>query len=327
MLRLLAALGSCGIRNVLMMPDRHGLCALLQRNLERERAYAKASERWPTLTLLDMPVTGTVQDSQRASRLLQRAGAAATIVLGGDGTHRAVVSECADVPIAGLSTGTNNAYPQTHEPTSVGLAVGLYASGRIPAAVALVTNKCLDIQIFRAGTQTLHEIALVDVAVLRDPFIGAGAMWDADALAALYLSFSEPDAVGLSSIGGLLQPVGRREAGGLYVELAPCDSKGGAPPKFMLMAPIAPGLLRPIGIRHWQRLENGVPAKIQRGSGAIALDGERSIGFAADDTIQATLHENAFLSVDVKACMRYVATQGILRNFSSDGAVSAPDMP
>ena len=35
------------------------------------------------------------------------------IVLGGDGTHRAVVTGCGDVPIAGISTGTNNAFPET----------------------------------------------------------------------------------------------------------------------------------------------------------------------------------------------------------------------
>ena len=33
------------------------------------------------------------------------------LVLGGDGTHRAVVRECRSIPIAGLSTGTNNAFP------------------------------------------------------------------------------------------------------------------------------------------------------------------------------------------------------------------------
>ena len=42
---------------------------------------------------------------------MRRMEVAAIIVLGGDGTHRVVVSECGSVPIAGVSTGTNNAFP------------------------------------------------------------------------------------------------------------------------------------------------------------------------------------------------------------------------
>ena len=94
---------------------------------------------------LDMPVTARVDDTFRAAQLMREAGVAAIIVLGGDGTHRAVVRECGAVPIAGLSTGTNNAFPEMREPTIAGLAAGLYAAGRIPADDALQRNKRLDI--------------------------------------------------------------------------------------------------------------------------------------------------------------------------------------
>ena len=43
---------------------------------------------------------------------MKEKGVAAIVVLGGDGTHRAVVMACGDVPIAGISTGTNNACPR-----------------------------------------------------------------------------------------------------------------------------------------------------------------------------------------------------------------------
>ena len=35
------------------------------------------------------------------------------------------------LPIAGVSTGTNNAFPEMREPTITGLAAGLFATGRI----------------------------------------------------------------------------------------------------------------------------------------------------------------------------------------------------
>ena len=44
--------------------------------------------------------------------------------LGGDGTHRAVALASGDIPLATLSTGTNNAFPALGEATVVGLAAG-----------------------------------------------------------------------------------------------------------------------------------------------------------------------------------------------------------
>ena len=56
-------------------------------------------------------VTGTVEDTRRAVRAMVAEGVAAIVVLGGDGTHRAVAMDCGRTPIACVSTGTNNAFP------------------------------------------------------------------------------------------------------------------------------------------------------------------------------------------------------------------------
>ena len=61
---------------------------------------------------------------------MRAAGAAAIVVLGGDGTHRVVAKACGDVPLCALSTGTNNAFPEMREATVAGLATGLVATGR-----------------------------------------------------------------------------------------------------------------------------------------------------------------------------------------------------
>lgn len=336
-LRAMAALGACGVTQVLMMPDREGLRPMLERHLARERAAAASTHAWPQLEWLAMPTTARVDDTFLAARLLREAQVAAIVVLGGDGTHRAVVRECGQVPIAGLSTGTNNAYPELREATLAGLAVGLHATGRIGADTALVYNKRLDVTLNAANGAVRHDIALVDVAIAHEHYIGAKALWRTDSLAAVYLAFADPEAIGLSSIGGMLAPVGRREAGGLHVEVAPRESAGPralrdsaesrdsrdsrtpssesepAQPLFHLHAAIAPGLLQPVPIHGWHRLTDGEPVRVRQRSGVVALDGEREITFGPDDRLTITLRERAFRSVDVAQCLRHAATHGLLR--------------
>jgi predicted polyphosphate/ATP-dependent NAD kinase len=228
------------------------------------------------------------------------------VVLGGDGTHRAVVRECRDIPIAGMSTGTNNAFPELREPTITGLAVGLYATGKISAEQALVTNKLLEVSINEGERR---DIALVDAVISTDRFIGSRALWKMDSLTAVYLSFAEPQALGLSSIGGLLQPVGRGEPGGLAIHL----SHDPALRRLRLLAPIAPGMVRPVGIAGWETMPANQPFTVAQGAGVVALDGERELTFDAGDRVQITLVENAFPTVDVAACMQFAARNGLFR--------------
>nr|WP_230461111.1 NAD(+)/NADH kinase [Burkholderia ubonensis] len=267
---------------------------------------------------LAMPTTARVDDTFHAARLMREAGVAAIVVLGGDGTHRAVVRECGQVPIAGLSTGTNNAYPELREATLVGLAVGLYTVGRIPSDAALVFNKRLDVTLNAASGAVRHDIALVDAAIAHEHYIGAKALWRTDSLAAVYLAFADPEAIGLSSIGGLLAPVGRREPGGLHVELTPPEPDDpatgtAAEPLFHLHAPIAPGLLQPVPVSGWHRMVDGEPVRVRQHAGVVALDGEREITFGPRDCLTITLRERAFRSVAVAGCLRYAATHGLLR--------------
>ena len=129
-LRVMAALGACGVPRVLMMPEDGGIRRHLARSLKRERNQGHAD--LPRLHFTDTPVTGTVEDTFAATRAMVAAGVAAIVVLGGDGTHRAVAACCGEAWIAGISTGTNNAFPEQREPTVTGLAVGLTVTGRVP---------------------------------------------------------------------------------------------------------------------------------------------------------------------------------------------------
>ena len=142
-------------------------------------------------------------------------GVAAIVVLGGDGTHRAVAMDCGRTPIACVSTGTNNAFPDHREPTVTGLATGLAVTGRVPPEVAYASNKRLLVTI--NGTE--HHPALVDVAIVAELVVGARALWRPESLRELYVTFADPSVIGLSAIAGFLEPVGRREPEGAMVEI------------------------------------------------------------------------------------------------------------
>lgn len=302
-LRMLAAAGRCGVGRVLMMPDRGGIRAMLVRSLERAH---RVDSSFPSLEFLDMAVTSTVEDTLRAACLMRAAGVAAIAVLGGDGTHRAAVRECGDVPIAGLSTGTNNAFPDMREPTITGMAVGLYAAGRLTPDQALSSNKLLEVSI---NSGACRDIALVDAVISTERHIGARALWRTESLRALYVTYADPEAIGMSAIAGLLCPVGRRDPGGCMVEL--CDDP--IPRQLTLHAPIAPGMVRPVGIRRWQSMPAGRAFVVGEPAGVVALDGERELEFDRGDVVTITLREDAFRTLDVSRCMRTAAAGGLLR--------------
>ncbi len=309
-LRMLSAAAACGVKRALVMPDRGGIRALLERHFHRTHEPDTA---YPAIEFLDMVPTSTVDDTFAATRLLERAGVAAIVVLGGDGTHRAVVRELADagsrIPIAGLSTGTNNAFPEMREPTITGMAVGLLASGLIAAHDALAANKLVEVHIADPRGKDRRDIAIVDAVITHDRSVGARALWKTASLDAAYLAFADPQSIGLSAIGGLLQPVGRREAGGLAVQLAHADHEA----LLSLDAPIAPGMVCRLPIAGWQRMVAGEPLRVAAQAGTVALDGERELAFEPGQAVRMTLRENAFLTVDVGRCMTVAAEQGLLR--------------
>ncbi len=312
-LRVLQAARAAGVRRALLMPDRGGIRALLERHLKRGHDDGLL----PSVEWLDMEPESSVEDTFTATRLLLRAGVRAIVVLGGDGTHRAVARELvaarSAVPIAGLSTGTNNAFPEMREPTITGLATGLFVAGRIAANEAVAPNKLIEVSIERAGADAAvpqRDIAIVDAVVTHDRTVGARALWKTASLDAAYLAFCEAEAIGLSSIGGLLEPVGRREPGGLAVQLADDDRAA----RVHLHAPIAPGLVLPVPVAHWQRMKADLALAVSASAGTVALDGERELSFDTGDRVTMTLRENAFFTLDVARCMAVAARDGLLRH-------------
>ena len=93
----------------------------------------------------------------------------------------------------------------------------------------------------------------------------------------------------MSSIVGFLAPVKRSSPYGRRVIFARRDS---APT--LLMAPIAPGLIEPVGVERIETIDLDKPMPLTVSAGSIALDGEREVTFSEVDSISVTLRNAAF---------------------------------
>jgi predicted polyphosphate/ATP-dependent NAD kinase len=280
--RVLAGLRAAGVEHALMMPASDGLSVTLHRMFTAHR-----DTPLPHFEELEMRLTGTALDTTRAVEAMVAAGARAIVVLGGDGTHRVVAKACGDVPLCALSTGTNNAFPEMREATVAGLAAGLVATGR---ASALRRELALEVEVDGS-----RDLALIDLAVSTERFIGARALWRADSITELFVTHARPSAVGLSAIAGMLAP----GATGVHVTL------GGEP---SLRVPLAPGLITEVGIAAHRILGLGEAVEVAPAVGCLALDGEREIERTARNRVVVRLVEGP-RRIDIDAVMYEAAAQ------------------
>jgi len=298
--RMLGAFGCLGVERVLMMPDRTGIAAGVLRAVDSHRA--ERLPPWPQLEFVDLDPTDTPADTVAAVRAMRAAGVEVIVVLGGDGTHRVVAAECGETPLATLSSGTNNAFPELREATLTGLAAALVATGRVPREAAVRRNKVL-----RVAAGGREEIALVDVCVTRDAHLGARAVWDAGRISELFVTFAEPAAIGLSAIASMLQLVGRDDDHGYFVR---CAAPGRA--RQEVLAAIAPGVLATVGIAEAGWMEPGMAYPIRTPGGTVALDGEREIELAGGMEASVRLDAAGPLTVDVPATLEWAVRAGVM---------------
>jgi predicted polyphosphate/ATP-dependent NAD kinase len=298
-IRVLAALGVFGVQGVLIMQDNSGITAGVMRAV---RAHHTASlEPWPEVFVIDQAIERSADDTRRAVRSMLNEGVRLIVVLGGDGTHRVVASECGDVPLVTLSTGTNNAFPDFREATTAGMAAGLCASGKLHISQVCRRNKRLKIRI---GDR--EDIALVDIAICLTRHVGSKALWDPENLAEMFVTFSGCDSIGLSSIPGLLRPTSRDESEGTVIRFDRTD------PIYWLSAPIAPGLIKRMPIHSVEPLPPDVKFAVIAKCGTIALDGEREIEFTHEEHPLVWLDREGPLTVDVHKTLELAANQGLL---------------
>ena len=311
--RALTALASCGVRSVVMTKDLGGIAAGVMRALEAHRNQASAP--WPNVAFLEIPIEDSAQDSVRAVEQMLELGVALIMVLGGDGTHRVIASCCGSIPLVALSTGTNNAFPEIREATVAGLAAGLVATGAVPRELGTIRNKLLRVRM----NGDPCDLALVDVCASSDHWTGARALWKAEDLTELFVTTAKADAIGLSAIAGLSFPVERAAPRGVRLRLCPAG-RG----VMTVRAPIAPGLIAPVGIAEAGPMRPGEEYALHTRRGVLALDGEREIEFGPDDRLSVSLELDGPLTVDIGRVMQLGVERGL---FAEAAATPHPDPP
>lgn len=304
--RAIAGLEAAGVHEVLLMPDKGSISGLVYRTL----GMSGPSTEGRGVRFLDMTISESIEDTLNATATMRAAGVTAIIVLGGDGTHRAVAQRCGPVPLLALSTGTNNAFPEMREATVAGLAAGFVASGAVPATAGLRRNKVL-----RIHCDGRDDIALVDACFTGHEYVGSRAVWDSARVEDLFVTFAAADSIGLSAIAGQLEPVSRLTPHGLHVRCAPA-----ADTPRRVHAAIAPGLVAEVGVHEYGRLAPHEPVCISGRRGTIALDGEREIEFDTGSRVEVRLDLQGPLTIDVAATLNHAAQHRLLRGYVGGAA-------
>ena len=121
----------------------------------------------------------------------------------------------------------------------------------------------------------------------------------------LFGAFAEPDAIGLSSVLGQIAPVARHEPHGVTARLS-----AGAPRQ--VLAPIAPGLVVPVGVGEIGPMRPGSVHRVDARAGVIAVDGERELTFGPGEEPAVRLRADGPWCVDVPAVLAASARRGLL---------------
>jgi predicted polyphosphate/ATP-dependent NAD kinase len=262
-------------------------------------------------------IDNTEADSTEAARVMRSNGCAVVVVLGGDGTNRAVCKGWSDVPLIPLSTGTNNSFPVWCEPTVAGLAAALVARGVVAVDDVSAPAKLVHVDVAlddenrassrwdrRSGVSDEPDIALIDAAAVADPFVGSLELFDPATMRMLVLTRADPSAIGFSAVGGLLYPVTDADDHGLCVTL--CEP--GDAPKRLTVA-TAPGHLAVVGIRGHRLVRLGEPLTVD-GPAILAFDGERKRRLLEGDRATLTIRRDGPRVIDVGKTMRTAADRG-----------------
>ncbi len=262
-IRMLRAMDVLGVSRVEIMPDNTRMGVRVMRELEGELEHTDVD-------LLELPyVLGTPSDSIRAAKMMADKEFACIVVMGGDGTSRVVSKVCGDIPLIPVSTGTNNVFPQMIEGTLVGMAAAAIAKGTVSVEEGCDRAPRLDLH---NEQDEVIDHALVDLVIVDARDIAARAVWEPKIIKELYLTQARPTNIGLSSIGGQIQPLESGSNKGLQVILTDNPEDG-----FKITAPIAPGLMKSMIVASHRDFDADNSLPVTFTPCAVALDGEREV--------------------------------------------------
>lgn len=280
--RLLRGVRAVGPLSVVMPDDVDGVA--------RQLAHEE-----PDVRVVDAPADPDgVAATAGWVRLLEAAGAAVLMTVGGDGTQRAVAKAESHVPVLPVAGGTNNVSCWTGEDTVAGMAAAAVALGYAPEAVRRVKRLRL------AAGDGRTDVALVDAAQVSIPVTGALAVYEGEAVSTLVLTIADATRPGLSNVGGFVDPVGAGDDWALVVRLG---RRGRRTPVVL-----APGLVEWVRVTAVRRLPLGRTVTLMAPyPTTIALDGERTLALRAGEPVRVTVDRGGPPVIDPVAALQALA--------------------
>jgi len=297
--RVILGIDSTDIEEILIMPEYYGFGLRILADMKAEKIKAKIS-------ILEMPLNYTQEDSTLAAKLMEELNVGCIVTLGGDGTNRAVAKGINSTPLVPISTGTNNVFPIMVEATIAGLVAGIVAGKIINLEGVLRANK--NLIIVKNGIEI--DMALIDVVVLNKRFIGSRAIWNLSEVNEIICTRSEPNVIGLSSIAGCLHPIGLDENHGMYIKLGDDNIR--------VRAPVLPGSIKEIGVKEFRIIALGEMVEVSTKPCILALDGEREITVLASDEVNIGLKKEGPIVVDINTALREAARQNFFISRACD---------
>lgn len=292
--RIVLAAQSLGVGAVWFMPDTFQIGWTVMEDLRRDGKLTASCR------ILDIPLTGSPEDTVLAAAEFERMGLGCCVVLGGDGTSRAAAKSLDRTPLLPLSTGTNNVYPVMLEGTVAGMAA---AAAAILARPELCCIRDKRIEIFRNGA--FADLALVDAVFSRDIWVGAKAIWNTEKLRRIIVTRCHPASIGFSAAAGCAEIVRPEDDHGLVAELG-----GGREYR----APVAAGILARLQISKVRRLPLDSPWEHTAEENCmIALDGERELRVCPGDVLSIRVTRKGPWRVLPEKTLEEVARRGLFR--------------
>jgi predicted polyphosphate/ATP-dependent NAD kinase len=293
--RIVLAAQALGVTDIYFMPDTFCMGLRVEEDLAREKALLAHCH------VLDIPMTASQRDTVRAAEEMEALGVGCIVALGGDGTSRAVAKSIVQTPLLPVSTGTNNVYPRMLEGTVAGMAAAAVALSDTPKLTCLRDKR---IELYRKGE--LADIALIDVVISTDMFIGARAIWDAESIRKVIVTRVHPASIGFSAIAGGLCIIRPEEDLGCSVDL----SEGGT----SVLVPIAAGLIQEVSIKNAEvcHLDTDLTYRMEQNCVA-ALDGEREITLKQGDELTVRITRKGPWRVDVNKTLEQAQERGLFR--------------
>ena len=281
--RIMAGIRAVSGVEVLVPQDQHGFFEWLKDEVARD------------MTIRVVPRTLGEDDSTSLwVKMLVDAGAEALVVVGGDGTQRNVAQASPSVPVLPIAGGTNNVACYLGDQTAAGYAVARYlVDRRDPLDVGFMA-KLLHVEL-PGGRE---ELALVDVALTRQNYTGAMAIWDSLDVYELILAMADGVRPGLSNVGGYLDPVHPLDDWALRLTMR--DGGRKAP------AVLAPGLMAWFSVERQARvaLEEVVTLTASGQGSSLALDGERTVVLQKGQAAQVRLRRDGPYMLDPARILR-----------------------